>query len=60
MGVRVKVISDKFSPYKKGELIDHKENTHLKNIIRMGFVEIVEDKKEPKKAKKDTKKVQKK
>ena len=57
---KVKVISNKFSPYKLGELIDHRDNTHLKNIINLGLVEIVEEKKEPKKPKKDTKKVQKK
>ena len=59
--MKVRVISDKFSPFSKGEIIDHKDNVHLKKIIAMGKVEFVEEgksEKKPKKDKKDTSKNQ--
>ena len=66
--MKVRVISDKFSPFSKGEIIDHRDNVHLKKIISMGKVELVEEVEEveeekkveekPKKGKKDTSKNQ--
>jgi hypothetical protein len=59
--MKVRVISDKFSPFSKGEIINHKDNVHLKKIIAMGKVELVEEgkgEKKPKKDKKDTSKNQ--
>ena len=71
--MKVRVISDKFSPFSKGEIIDHRDNDHLRRIIAMGKVElieeetkelieeVVEEKKEeekPKRGKKDTSKNQ--
>jgi hypothetical protein len=41
--MKVRVISDKFSPFSKGEIIDHRDNVHLKKIISMGKVELVEE-----------------
>jgi len=41
--MKVRVISDKFSPFSKGEIIDHRDNDHLRKIIAMGKVELVEE-----------------
>ena len=41
--MKVRVISDKFSPFSKGEIIDHRDNDHLRRIIAMGKVELVEE-----------------